>query len=218
MDGQKIFLQFGCGWSAPAGWLNYDSSPTLRFERIPFLGTLYTKNSRRFPEAIKYGDIVKGLPHPDNSVHAIYASHVLEHLPLDDVRIALGHVLAMLCPQGTFRLVVPDLHWRAALYIENLSAGQVDASDQFMRDCTLGAESHPRGLLRKAATLWGGSAHQWMWDELSMTRELTAAGFIGIRRCTLGDAVDPEFRGVEDPERFFDRGHPELAMEARKPA
>jgi hypothetical protein len=43
-----------------------------------------------------------------------------------------------------------------------------------------------------------------MWDEQSMTDELIAAGFVDIRRCELGDAGDPMFDRVEDPNRFFE--------------
>jgi hypothetical protein len=62
-----MYMQYGCGWSAPTAWENFDASPTLRFERIPVLGRLYTKNARRLPENIRYGDIVRGLPIPAKS-------------------------------------------------------------------------------------------------------------------------------------------------------
>ena len=76
----KLCVQYGCGWYAPEGWRNFDASPTLRFERIPLLGRLYTKNTERFPENVEYGDIVAGLPISDNSCQAVYCSHILEHL------------------------------------------------------------------------------------------------------------------------------------------
>ena len=59
--------------------------PTLLFERIPLLGKLFTKNMARFPANVRYGDIVKGLPIREGTVDGVYASHVLEHLPLADV-------------------------------------------------------------------------------------------------------------------------------------
>src|SRR5688500_17715951 len=86
------YVQFGCGFSAPPGWLNFDASPTLRFERLPLVGRLYVKNARRFPKNVRYGDVVKGLPIPRNHCHGIYASHVLEHLCLADLDSALQNV------------------------------------------------------------------------------------------------------------------------------
>jgi hypothetical protein len=72
------YVQFGSGFSAPEGWLNFDISPTLRFERLPLIGKLCTCNMQRFRRNVLYGDIVKGLPIPDGSCRGIYCSHVLE--------------------------------------------------------------------------------------------------------------------------------------------
>jgi len=107
----SYYVQYGCGWSAPVGFRNFDASPTLRFERLPLLGKLYTKNNSRFPENVEYGDIVKGLPVPPTSCEAVYCSHVLEHLSLDDFRKALRNTHRILKSGGTFRLVVPDLDY-----------------------------------------------------------------------------------------------------------
>ncbi len=73
-------VQYGCGHSAPDGWLNYDASFTLRVERFPLGGRFVRKNAQRFPANVSFGDIVKGLPVSDASVDGVYASHVLEHL------------------------------------------------------------------------------------------------------------------------------------------
>lgn len=89
-SGLPLYVQYSCAWCAPAGWTNFDASPTLRFERLPIIGNLYTKNENRFPENVEYGDIVKGLPVPDDSCKGIYCSHVLEHLSLSDFRVALS--------------------------------------------------------------------------------------------------------------------------------
>jgi hypothetical protein len=45
MNNEEYYVQYGCGWSAPRGWRNFDASLTLRFERLPIIGLLYT-NSR----------------------------------------------------------------------------------------------------------------------------------------------------------------------------
>ncbi|CAO5043555.1 MULTISPECIES: hypothetical protein [Microcystis] len=31
---ESKYVQYGCGWSAPSQWRNFDASPTLRFERM----------------------------------------------------------------------------------------------------------------------------------------------------------------------------------------
>lgn len=213
----RIFVQFGCGWSAPRGWVNYDASPTLRFERLPLIGRLYTKNASRFPDDVLLGDIVEGLPHPPGSVDGIYASHVLEHLSEQDCRQALRNVFALLKPGGTFRLIVPDLEWRARSYLDAAARGDADAAHAFMHSSFLGAQQRSRTLLGRLKDMLGNSAHLWMWDRRSMSHALEEAGFDRIRVCAFGDAADPEFALAEEPGRFIDDGHPEVALEARKP-
>lgn len=102
------YVQFGCGWSAPDGWLNFDASPTLRFERLPVVGRLYTRNAKRFPANVIYGDIVRGLPLTENSCQGMYCSHVLEHLALGDLDRALKNVhryLKLGAPSGLSFLI-----------------------------------------------------------------------------------------------------------------
>lgn len=51
------YIQYGCGTSAQKEWRNFDPSPTLYFERLPFIGKLYTKNSFRFLENMEFRNI-----------------------------------------------------------------------------------------------------------------------------------------------------------------
>jgi hypothetical protein len=80
-------------------------------------------------------------------------------------------------------------------------------------------EMRPRGVLGVLRRHFGNSAHLWMWDEPSLVRALSHAGFVDIRRCAFNDCEDPLFREVEDADRFFDHtlGIEELAMECRSP-
>ena len=99
----------------------FDNSPTLRIERIPIVGKILGRisgNGQRFPSDVRYGDICKGLPVVDGTVKGAYASHVLEHLSLEDFRVALVNTYRMLEPAGRFRLIVPDLEARARIYLE----------------------------------------------------------------------------------------------------
>lgn len=199
--GDSSYIQYGCGWCgpAPAGWRNFDASPTLRFERIPLLGRLYTKNETRFPPNVEYGDIVKGLPVEEGSSNGIYCSHVLEHLPLYDFRTALLNTHRILRPGGIFRFVLPDLEFFAKQYIENCSE---DAAMIFMRETSLGYEKRPRDLIGALKAWLGNSEHMWMWDFKSIVPELAAAGFAGIRRAYFHDSLDARFREVELKNRW----------------
>ena len=210
-----LYVQYGCGWSGPREWVNFDASPTLRFERIPVIGRWYTRNAARFPEHVQYGDIVKGLPVTDGSVDGLYASHVLEHLSLEDFHTALRNSLKLLKPSGIFRLVMPDLSARAEQYLSDFKSGDPESGHKFMRSCSLGLSDRPRGS-RMVTQLFSNSAHLWMWDELSAVAALQNAGFSAIRRCEMGDSEDRMFDLVEDKSRFYNDGVRELAIEARK--
>ena len=131
------------GFSVGKDWLNFDSSLTLRMERLPIIGPALGRmvgNSQRFPGQVKYGDICIGLPVSANSARGVYASHVLEHLSYTNLETALQNTFKMLEPGGTFRLIVPDLQERARLYIEEVSNRSPEASANFMRNCHLGLE------------------------------------------------------------------------------
>ena len=193
------YVQYGCGWSAPHGWRNFDASLTLRFERIPLIGRLYTRNASRFPANVEYGDIVKGLPVAARSVDGAYCSHVLEHLALADLRTALRNTYTLLKPGGLFRLVVPDLEWLVNRYAGDPSD---TAALTLMRDCGLALESRDRDISAFLRTWLGNSRHLWMWDFKSMRSELRCAGFIEIRRARFNDSRDGAFAEVEDERRW----------------
>jgi SAM-dependent methyltransferase len=221
MSGTHIY--YGASTSAVPGWLNFDASLTVRVQNLPVVGRTLARlsgNDFEFPVFLKYGDIIKGLPVPDASADGIYASHVLEHLSLEDMRTALRNTWRILKPGGVFRLIVPDLRERAKRYVARVETDPDDpeAAPWFVSDIELG-EARPQasGLrrLRRALAL---GRHQWMWDYPSMARELAAAGFVGIRRSSFGDADDPRFAEVEQLDRYFTGDIQELSIEARRPA
>jgi hypothetical protein len=103
---------------APKGWRNFDASPTLRLQRFPLIGGLFRRDPNpAFPANVEYGDIVQGLPIPDNSCTGLYCSHVLEHLSLSDFRLALRNSHRLLFDGGIFRFVVPDLEFSVNSYL-----------------------------------------------------------------------------------------------------
>jgi hypothetical protein len=206
-----MYVQYGCGFSAPKEWINFDASPTLKWERIPIIGRVYTKNSQRFPPNVRCGDIVAGLPVRDRTCRGVYASHVLEHLALNDFHQALANTRKILRDGGTFRLIVPDLEWAAREYVRRSDAGDRTANDYFLTETCLGRKERRRGLAGLAYEWLRTSGHLWMWDALSVGHALEKHGFRQIRRCCFHDSEDPMFAFVEDKDRFEHA----IAMEAR---
>jgi predicted SAM-dependent methyltransferase len=199
-DQQGRYVQFGCGLCAPAGWENFDASPTLALQRVPLVGPLVRSVvGPSWPENVRFADARKGLPGAAGSCAAVYCSHVLEHLPLDDFRATLRSVLRSLRPGGTFRFVVPDLEHMVAEY--TASSSPTRAQDLVAAMRFAGTKSH-RSLSRALGAVFGWAGHRSMWDYAGLHRELADAGFVGMRRAFLGDNPDPQFRAVEDPGRW----------------
>ena len=195
------YVQYGCGLSAPQGWLNFDASPTLRVQRLPLAGFLRVPGGPVFPANVRYGDIVKGLPVEASSCRAVYCSHVLEHLSLNDFRAALVNTRAVLAAGGIFRLVVPDLRTVAQRYVEDPSD---TAASRFMTETFLGVAERPRGVGGFLRSWLGNSHHLWMWDYPSLSRELATAGFKDVRPARVGDSAEPMFAAVEEGSRWVD--------------
>jgi len=219
-EGQgALYVQYGCGTCAPRTWTNFDASARLRLERSVILGLFVRAAAGRlFPANVRFGDIVRGLPVADGSAAAVFCSHVLEHLARDDLPIALRNTLRILVPGGTFRLVVPDLQWRAARYLAAAAKEEAAAADEFMGVCNFRVRRRPKTLLAAGRAAFGRSEHLWMYDFAALKSQLEQAGFVGIRRCEYGDAADPSFAMVEDKSRFVDGGQEELALEALRPS
>ena len=167
---ERILLNVGSG-QRPAGkpWINVDIQP------------------RWNPDLL--ADVSK-LPHGDNTVEAICAHHVLEHLVLDDGAVALREWLRVLKSGGSLLIFVPDL---AALAKKWLSGGITDYI--------------------YAVNLYGAfmgdpaDRHRWGWCYRSLHAMLTEAGFRTIK---LFDWREIEGADIAGPDFWI------LAVEAIK--
>jgi SAM-dependent methyltransferase len=210
----QFYVHYGCGTTAPPSWTNFDISPTLRLQKIPLLVSIARRKGPTFPKNVRYGDIVRGLPVSPGSCKAVYCSHVLEHLSLEDLKIALRHTLEILRPDGIFRMVLPDLEVHAREYVAALDAGEEPRpATKFMKDAWLGMEWRQRGIEGALRAWLGNSMHLWMWDYKSLSAELADAGFTRIRRAQFGDSEEPRFKDVEEPHRWS----PALGIQCYRP-
>ena len=194
------YVQYGSGAWGPDGWTHFDCSPTLQLQRMPLVGRLIrSRCGTKFEDDIAYGDIVRGLPVADRSAKVVYCSHILEHLSLADLRVALRNTHRILQPGGTFRMVLPDLRHIANEYVRDESP---DAAITFMQETRLGAEKRPRGVMGFLRSWLGNSEHLWLWDFQSLSRELVNAGFKNPRRVAFHDSGDPLCDAVERADRW----------------
>lgn len=197
-----MLINFGCGTNCSDGWCGYDASPTLQLQRLPIVGRIFQRCIKpKFDSNIKYGDIRRGLGLPPSSAEMVYCSHVLEHFSLNDMRLVLKQVHALLKPGGIFRGVLPDLAAYTKAYLDSADAA---ACSDFMRASFLGLESRPRGINSLLRHALGNSNHLWMWDFKGLKFELENSGFRDVRTVFFGDSEYSEFKQVEDCGRWMD--------------
>lgn len=204
-------INYGCGLNICRGWENYDASPTLYLQRMPLVGLLAHRClSPNFPEEIKYGNIVYGLPVELNSINYVYCSHVLEHLSLVEFRKAIKNTLLIMKQGAVFRGVLPDLEYEVRKY---LADNNKNSSIEFMKRNDLGEIERIKTLIGLFRSYFGNSKHLWMWDYESLEAELLSAGFRDVRRACFGDSEYAEYQDLELKERWENC----LGFEAVKP-
>jgi len=122
-------LQLGAFDQAIAGWVNTDVTPHIFISRIPLAAeflyrvramppTRYRQHKDGIFRSLRYMDLTKPLPLATGSCSAVFSSHVLEHLFLDEVRRLLKEIVRILRPGAICRAVVPDLRKIVATFDE----------------------------------------------------------------------------------------------------
>ncbi|MGK7922754.1 MAG: methyltransferase domain-containing protein [Trichodesmium sp.] len=101
-------LNIGCGSTFHNSWKNIDIAPAS-------------------PDVKKH-DIRRSLPYPNSCFDACYTSHVLEHMTQVEAQHLITESYRVLKPQGTLRVVVPDLESIVRKYLETLE--KVENGDQ----------------------------------------------------------------------------------------
>lgn len=160
-------LHLGCGTITPDGWINVDGSWNARLAKHPLLrkmlaaASILSRDQSHVPwnPKIITRDVRRPLPYSADSFDAIYASHLLEHLYLDEGRRLLRECFRTLRPGGVLRMVVPDL--RAAVQACGLPEFQTftqragHAAGKYLRQNLYGLERFPLPQMdvRRAFTL-----------------------------------------------------------------
>ncbi|MDP2143559.1 MAG: methyltransferase domain-containing protein [Gallionella sp.] len=123
-------LHFGAFHNGIDGWVNTDITPHMWISKIPLLPFLlfkfglisqdrYDQHAQGVFRKLSYVDLCKPLPYASDTVDAIFSSHVLEHLFIDEVERLISECRRVLKPGGVCRVVVPDLEKIVALYDPN---------------------------------------------------------------------------------------------------
>lgn len=144
----KQFVNIGCGRNYHHDWDNYDLHPVS-------------------PEIRKI-DLSKPLEIPDGQYHAVYCSHVLEHLSRSKAPGVLAEFARILMQGGVCRMVVPDLELICRHYLTELDA--VVAGDD--NASALHEWMTVELLDQMTRTISGGFMGRLWWSRPLMAREL----------------------------------------------
>ena len=123
-------LHIGAFNRSVEGWHNTDITPHQWIARIPFLPLLiyklgkmtagrYAEHQAKIYNNLDYLDATKSLPFANDTIEAIFSSHVLEHLFMDEVEKLIPEFFRVLKVGGVCRVVVPDLEKIIAIYDVN---------------------------------------------------------------------------------------------------
>lgn len=223
-------LNLGCGPNAPVGWVNVDGSWNAWFSNhrhlrkaLVTIGLIPPNFGAEWKVRPLVHDLSKPLPFPANSISAVYASHVLEHLYLVDAQKLLDQCKRVLRPGGVIRLVVPDLHAMALNYLgkKNSSSSSVAenaaAADHLNERLAFRNPSPPTGnIVFKLYSLWKNfHSHKWMYDGESLAYYLKLAGFQEVSEREFRQSAIPGIEEVEEEARVL--GGVGVCVEARKP-
>jgi predicted SAM-dependent methyltransferase len=220
MEKTAAKLHLGCALISPDGWINVDGSWNARAAKHPFWRKVLAATSIISKEKLETSwnptiitrDVRKPLPFPANTLDVIYASHLLEHLYLDEARGLLQECFRVLRPGGVLRMVVPDLH---AIVIQYLRLA--DSYD--FRHSEVPAPANwlnSKLMLRRESKAVAGNVfsrvyenlkdfhtHKWMYDALSLCAEFSKVGLVEVSEMQLHESRIAGIEEVEDQGRVL---------------
>jgi len=184
---ERIILHLGCGrnYIRKPGFINID-------------GNLFQPKNL-------WLDITIGLPFPSNSIDAIFASHVLEHLNEKQVRRVLGESYRVLKPGGGVRFITPHLGKAIEAYVRGDMAFFDDWPD--LRN-SIGGRFNNYLLCR--------DQHRLMFDFGFLKELLVGAGFESCCEVSFRESKIFEVCELKEIQKGASEDHRSLFVEAFK--
>jgi SAM-dependent methyltransferase len=206
---QRTLLHLGCGpFVEPTRWIDCDGSWNARVNSWPkplavLLRRIAKKaggGQRPLPSHIVYFDLRKRFPFENESVDAIYAAHVWEHLALSTAKNATEECYRVLKPGGILRLVVPNI--RDAIE-EYLNSNAPDAALTLNRKLYYRPFEECRSIIY---SIYLGFAdfhyHRFMYDPPQLISLLQAGGFDSVSEKAFLESSINEISDVEGETRI----------------
>jgi SAM-dependent methyltransferase len=141
-----------------------------------------------------YWDLRRGLPFPSDSVEAIFAEHLFEHLTYAQGIELMRECRRVLLPDGILRIGVPDLGRYVASYL-----GQDDLIERVR-------PGRPTRAIALGEPFFG-YGHQCMYDFETLDTACRTAGFAALERSAFGEGrilPNPDTRSRRDETLYVD--------------
>ena len=133
-------------------------------------------------------DLKRGIPLPENSVHSIYSSHFLEHLPYQQILAHLAECRRVLAPGGQILIAVPNARLFVDAYISQSEVRGFPGFDPLYNYET----GSSIDILNYIAYM--GGLHKFMFDEENLVQILKKVGFANAGPRSFIRGLDLEVR------------------------
>jgi len=158
------------------GWVNVDILDLGDFARNN--GYLFQKldvlNAQieydKFNQNVQLAKKIRELPFANDSVDVVLSSHMLEHFSREEGIDFLKDCKRILKNGGVIRIGVPDARYISALYVGKSIGGLTDYAVEVARD---ESEAFYKILM---------DGHRTVYDEESLVKALTEAGFLDVKK------------------------------------
>ena len=197
-----IKLQIGSFDTPIQGWYNTDITPHIFVSRIPFLPTIlhsigllsdkrYRQHRSGIFNNVHYLNAARPFPFKDNSVDAIYSSHMLVNLLRPHAVQCLYECFRVLKPGKIFRIAVPDLDQ----WVKGYDPRHPDA---FVQLFFLSGVKGEKNFIK------------WMYNASSLSALMTEIGFVNVQQCSFGQGniVDIEKLDYRKDSFFLEGSKP----------
>jgi predicted SAM-dependent methyltransferase len=181
-------FHLGCGTIFLRNWLNIGLWDHLE------MGRLYSNPNQIEGTILLNYDLVNGIPAENDSLDAVYHSHMLEHLTFTEGLAFLQNCYEALKPGGIHRILVPDLEAFSKAYVSNDSL----LLDKY-REAVL--NDQPEIYQTKAAVFMGmlhNHGHKCGYDWETLEWALKRAGFVRITRKLFQESDLPDIKEIEE--------------------
>lgn len=197
-------VNLGCGPVIVDGWVNVDGS--LRAWLVShawpldrLLVRLQVLPETAFSPRITFCNLKKPLPWQTNSVAAIYAGEVWEHLEYPDGQRLTAECYRVLKPGGVLRLCVPDgvAFWQRYLAIFEEERAREPALRDVQR-LHRHVQMYYDDICTRVASLKSFSHfHKWQYDEIQLIDLMDRSGLSEVSRQEFGVSRIPDIGRLE---------------------